>query len=76
MNAKKCKALRQYIRQGALPWKNSTTYQEIKRRPKTVPTGKLNPDGTQQFTVITPVTVVLDDCDRRAYQHAKKAMRK
>ena len=73
MNAKKCKALRQYIRQGE---KDTTIYQEIKRRPKTVPTGKLNPDGTQQFTVITPITIVLGDCDRRAYQHAKKAMRK
>lgn len=71
MNAKKCKALRQYIRQGE---KDITTYQEIKRRAKTVPTGKLNPDGTQQFTVITPVTVVLGDCDRSVYQHAKKTM--
>lgn len=76
MNAKKCKALRQYIRQGALPWKNSTTYQEIKRRAKIVPTGVINFDGEKEMKMHVPITIVLGDCDRRAYQHAKKATRK
>lgn len=73
MNAKKCKALRQYIRQGE---KDTTVYQEIKRRAKIVPTGVINFDGEKEMKMHVPITIVLGDCDRRAYQHAKKAMRK
>lgn len=73
MNAKKCKALRQYIRQGE---KGTTVYQEIKRRAKLVPTGVINFDGEREMKMHVPITIVLGDCDRRAYQHAKKAMRK
>lgn len=70
MNAKKCKALRKHLRAtGVVP----TIYQSIERRAKLVPNGKLNEDGTQQMVVITPVTVVLGDCDRRYYQSLKRS---
>ena len=68
MNEKKAKALRKMMG-GKI---DGTIYHEIKRKAKLVPTGKLNEDGTQQMTVITPVTRVLGDCDRRTYQLIKR----
>lgn len=68
MNAKKCKALRKMMG-GKI---DGTTYLEVKRKARLVPTGRLKEDGTQIMEVFTPVTVVLGDCDRRAYQHIKR----
>ncbi|MNJ30273.1 hypothetical protein D3C77_248700 [compost metagenome] len=70
MNAKKCKALRKMMG-GKI---DGTIYHEIKRKAKLLPTGKLNEDGTQQMVVITPVTRVLGDCDRRTYQLIKRGV--
>lgn len=70
MRAVKAKALRKLSQQHPA---SETTYDEVKHKPKLVPTGGLNQDGTPKRVVITPTTRVLSYCQRGMYQQLKKA---
>lgn len=70
MRAIKAKELRRKV--GHHP-SGDVHYYEQKHKPKIVPTGKLNADGTQEVKVVTPVTLRLVRCSRLAYKAYKRA---
>ena len=64
------------IRKDSLHWNHDNTpalaYTEVKHKPKLMPTGKTNPNGTPEMFQYVPVTVMMSDCERRTYQWFKE----
>lgn len=72
MRNSKAKLIRKSVKLFGEGLSETTTYTQIKHKPKKVMLPALNADGTQMFTVITPVTTKLGDCQRKLYQEMKK----
>jgi hypothetical protein len=70
MRATKAKELRRQV--GHHP-SGGGQLDEQKHKPKAVPTGNLNADGTQEVKVVTPVTRRLDRCSRLVYKAHKRS---
>ena len=69
MRATKAKALRQQAAQVELL--KTTVYKDKQHKPRKLYSGRINPDGTQHYYIITPVTRTLGHCERGLYQHLK-----
>lgn len=74
MRAIKAKALRQQASIKASKYKlhAQTFYQDKQHKPRKLYSGRINPDGTQHYHIITPVTRSLGQCQRKLYQDLKK----
>lgn len=72
MRNSKAKLIRKSVKLFGEGLSEATTYTQAKHKPKKVMLPALNADGTQMFTVVTPVTITLGECQRKLYQEMKQ----
>ena len=70
VKAKQLRGIANYAGKRGLP---QVAYRVEKHKPKLMPTGQLNDNGTQKMVAITPITIHLGECVRQVYKQLKKA---
>ena len=70
VKAKQLRSIAKYAGKRGLP---DVAYRIERHKPKLVPTGELNENGTPKMVAYTPTTMHLGECVRQVYKQLKKA---